>query len=203
MQREEVDAPRLTLELLARLEGRWRDIGAPIAQHLRPGLSAERIDEIVAPLGLTVPAEARVWWGWHDGASASTRPDGEPFPGWWFPSLGAAVSQAEWERREAVALAGEDAEKLLWRASWLPVATDIGGNHAALDCAAPPDEPSPVYYADREGGAEKFEPRAASLGLMIQWWIDAIDSGAAHFDGGRWHRDFARFDADRARSGLL
>jgi hypothetical protein len=41
------------------------------------------------------------------------------------------------------------------------------------------------------------------LGLMIQWWIDAIDSGAAHFDDGRWHRDFARFDADRARSGLL
>jgi hypothetical protein len=38
-----------------------------------------------------------------------------------------------------------------------------------LDCAAPADGPTPVYYADREGGAEKFVPRAASLGLMIQW----------------------------------
>lgn len=56
------DAPRLTVELLEELKARWRDLGAPIAEQLRPGLSQEQIDAIVAPLGLHVPSEALVWW---------------------------------------------------------------------------------------------------------------------------------------------
>jgi hypothetical protein len=52
----------LTVELLEELKARWRDLGAPIAEQLRPGLSQEQIDAIVAPLGLHVPSEALVWW---------------------------------------------------------------------------------------------------------------------------------------------
>ena len=147
--------------------------------------------------------EARVWWGWHDGVTASTRPEGESFPGWWFPSLHDAATQAEWERNEASALVGRDAENLIWRSGWLPILTDIGGNHAVLDCTAPPDGPSPVYYADREGGPEKFRPRAPTFGALIAGWIEAIDRGAAHYDGTRWHRDYGRLNTDPALRARL
>lgn len=87
---------------------------------LRPSLSEAQIDEIAAPFGMALPPEASVWWGWHDGTQDGRRPYAEPFPGWWLPGLGDALEQARWEWNEAVGLAGERAETLMWRSSWLP-----------------------------------------------------------------------------------
>jgi hypothetical protein len=56
--------------LLDELGGRWRDLGAPISDALRPGLTDAEIGALTAPLGLVLPEEARRWWRWHDGASA-------------------------------------------------------------------------------------------------------------------------------------
>ena len=65
------------LELLA---DHWRRQGAPIAESLRPGLTENEMEELLGPLGLRLPREARMWWGWHDGASGegSARAIGPP-----------------------------------------------------------------------------------------------------------------------------
>jgi hypothetical protein len=66
--------------LLAQLEDCWRACGAPVADALRPGLTDDEMDALTAPLGIRLPAEARRWWGWHDGANAK--------PGYEAPLLG-------------------------------------------------------------------------------------------------------------------
>jgi hypothetical protein len=60
----------LTEHLLEELAERWRALRAPIADSLRPGLSDAEMDALVSPLGLRLPHEARVWWGWHDGTDS-------------------------------------------------------------------------------------------------------------------------------------
>jgi hypothetical protein len=39
-----------------------------VADKLRPGLTDGQIDEFSRPMRISLPAEARRWWGWHDGA---------------------------------------------------------------------------------------------------------------------------------------
>ena len=63
-------APQLTVDLLEQLAERWRRQRAPITEALSPGLDEEEMDALIAPLGLSLPVEARVWWGWHDGVAA-------------------------------------------------------------------------------------------------------------------------------------
>jgi len=57
----------LTTDLLDRFEARLRGAGAPIVDAWAPGLTDAQIDELVRPLGIDLPKEARVWWRWHNG----------------------------------------------------------------------------------------------------------------------------------------
>src|SRR4029079_2240941 len=41
----------------------WRDHAAPLSGHLQPGLTSQEMDELAEPLGISLPAEARAWWG--------------------------------------------------------------------------------------------------------------------------------------------
>ena len=58
-------------------------------ERLEPGLAGEEMDALTAPLGLRLPTEARLWWGWHDGVAASQvryEHEREAAPGWpYFP----------------------------------------------------------------------------------------------------------------------
>jgi hypothetical protein len=173
----------------------WRRIGAPIADHLRPGLTADRLDELAAAYGFTLPHEARVWWSWHDGSSDNRRPNAEPFPGWWLPSLERCIERAarEWERY--VDIYGDDVEDEVWRRSWLPVLTDIAGEHIVIDCVDGLERPSPLYLVERTSMRDRFQARTASFGQLIEWWIEAIDVGAVGFDGTRLVSDDERFPA--------
>lgn len=66
--RDDLNSAVLADALLEELALRWRQQGASIADLLRPGLSEEEMDELTDPLGLVLPREAKIWWGWHDGA---------------------------------------------------------------------------------------------------------------------------------------
>jgi cell wall assembly regulator SMI1 len=63
------DLGRCASELGDRLAALWRAQGAPIAQHLAPGLTSAELDGYERSSGLTLPAELRQWWGWHNGVN--------------------------------------------------------------------------------------------------------------------------------------
>jgi hypothetical protein len=60
--------------LLDRFDASLRALGAPIVDAWAPGVSDGEIDALMLPLGVDLPTEARVWWGWHNG----TRDDAPP-----------------------------------------------------------------------------------------------------------------------------
>src|SRR4051812_33459285 len=90
-------------DLLSQLEERWRSQGAAIADRLRPGLSSIEIDEVTAGSGLTLPTEAKTWWGWHDGAADLASGAGQLGPGFFFLPLSAALD----ERQDQLARASQ------------------------------------------------------------------------------------------------
>jgi hypothetical protein len=56
--------------LLAELEERLRNHGAPVAEALRPGAPPERVRAALEDDGLRAHEDLVTWWGWHDGAEA-------------------------------------------------------------------------------------------------------------------------------------
>jgi hypothetical protein len=58
--------------VLPALEAQWVRLGAPIAERLRPGLSAVQLNDIEASLGFDLPHELRELWAWHDGSDCTS-----------------------------------------------------------------------------------------------------------------------------------
>ncbi len=205
------DAPLLTVELLEALAARWQAIGAPVADLLQPGLSDEEMDHLTEPLGLHVPYEARVWWGWHDGAPSDRKPFQREISGagWKFFSLSRAVQEAEVQRRRAEDIAGsrEEAERILWRWAWLPLSDDYHGGVIYVDGTADPDEgPTPIYYTEPEIGTRRADrPSARSFGEMVTWWIEAFDDGIYGYDAEQqcWTYDFERLSLEREKTFIV
>lgn len=200
--------PILTHDLLDRLEERWRAQNAPLVAHLRPGLSAEEMAAIVAPLELSVPAEAQTWFGWHDGASGSAHAADSIMTGlgWKFFSLRRAVKEALEQRQRALDIAGDQAEEFLWRRAWLPLADNFHGGVIVVDGRLSPETaPTPVYYTEPEVGARDVTPRAPSLGQMVRWWIRAMDARLIDYDAlaGKWRYEADSIDPSLERTRLV
>jgi cell wall assembly regulator SMI1 len=192
----EVDgsAPLLTEDLLEALAARWREQGAPIAGDLRPGLDDTALDAATAPLELRLPIEARVLWGWHDGTETSLTSHAIGLD-LIFLSLDNAVKRY---RKEVAAG---------WQVSWFPVAVRGDGAVMACDCSTPGAAPAPIHYVhwDKSGSGSRV-PVAPSLGTVATWWIEAIDSGAWHYNPQRerWVSDPGRLpDPSLERTGLV
>ena len=138
------------------------------------------MDELTAPLDLTLPGEARLWWGWHDGVSAAgiqyAREREMNGGRYQFLPLAEAVAQALERRRMAAEIAGDDAEEL-WRATWLPLSENAGGGAAVLDCSSPHLRGAPVHSVDWHRRGDFSQPSTETLGELIAWWIEAFDDG--------------------------
>lgn len=68
-----IGVPRLlSHELLDGLVAALRAQGAPVVSNLSPGLSNSQMEPIVEGSGLSLPEEARTWWGYCNGAQAGT-----------------------------------------------------------------------------------------------------------------------------------
>jgi len=183
-------AVEVTESLLTALQQRWREHGLPISRHLRPGLPDDAMDSLTAPLGLSLPGEARRWWGWHDGVEVDgvtlARDRAMTGTGFGNLSLAEAVSEARARRQHAAEAAGDEAERL-WQPTWMPFAVNSGGGVAAFDCARPEVLRTPIHVIDwhRSAPNDLHGPQAPSLGLVVEWWIEAFDSGAYRYDSGR------------------
>ena len=207
----------LSEELLAAFEERLARVGAPCVSAFRPGLSEDEMDALTAPLGLRLPEEARQWWGWHDGIPVAEleRPiDGQVAPQRHHYALSEAVEQYRIGRAEAAYLAkmqppASDRVPELrnpdywWAPSWFPLTLSFGW--VVLDCDVGKGEPSPLRLLDFAWLNEEVHvPRAASLGQLVEWWIEAMDTGAHVYDArrGRWDVDPDRLVPGLARAGL-
>lgn len=194
-------AETLTPQLLGELETRWRQMRAPIAAGLGPGLDDREIERLTAGFPRPLPSEPRTWWGWRTitpiDVPWNTAMTGAP---WRFTALEAAVAEARRERLEDSAY-----DATLWRPSWLPVARDLGGNYLVVDCDVASGEPCPIHFVDSEYSPDIGEVVAPSLGTVVRWWLEAIDDGATAYDAeaGEWWYDEDPLRPEHRASGVV
>jgi cell wall assembly regulator SMI1 len=177
----------LTNSLLDELAVRWRAVDAPIASALEPGLSPEAAQELLAAVGLELPAEANTLWAWHNGAA---RQPVIGSMGHYFGSLQYAIAELETMRRIAYEVAGaypdadqDELAREVWNWNWLPLFSDAVGGMLVIDAGpgARAGLTSPVGYRDKDDG-DSARPVASSIGALIRGWVDVLDSGAVQRD---------------------
>jgi hypothetical protein len=182
-------SPILDVSLLRAFEERLRLWDLPVGRWANPGLTDDEMDEVVAPLGLRLPIEARIWWGWYDGETKEGR--GKLFTPWdGMLPLREAVDVYLSFRSMANKLSEpdhlpppRDNPDFFWHPGWFPL---LGPQLPfVIDCSVGENEPTPIRMIDWQDVDGFFEPRAGSFGQMVAWWIEAIDSGA-------WDRDTER-----------
>jgi cell wall assembly regulator SMI1 len=188
--------PRLlTEELLAELDQRLRDLNAPITRIWRPGLSDDQMDELTEPIGITLPTEARAWWGQHDGVDRITGQQPTLGDGWVPFPLAEAVRQATVYRETSALEIDADGyvdRRAEWSTSWIALVGNPSPERLACECAVSAGAPSPAIYFDPEGEDEPQRPKAASIGEVVHIWIEALDDGTWHIDPATGH--FALLD---------
>ncbi|HST56322.1 MAG TPA: hypothetical protein VLJ42_10595 [Solirubrobacteraceae bacterium] len=179
--------------------------------RVQPGLTEAKMDELTSGLNICLPAEARVWWGWHDGVPAKSidwarerELGGVAFE---YVPLCEAVNNYLLVRKEVAGFSrsmpppANDPE-WHWRSEWFPL-TQLGG--IAIDCSVPFGSPTPVRLLDWH--FEDFpQVKASSLGEVVKWWIEALDKGVWRYDetDGRWESDWDLLDDPvRRSSGLV
>jgi hypothetical protein len=76
-----------------------------------------------------------------------------------------------------------------------------------VDCAVPSGAPTPVRLPawDDPDDTERTRVLVASLGELVRWWLQAIDSGGWCIEAatGSWVRDEDRIPPQRALTGLV
>jgi cell wall assembly regulator SMI1 len=194
------DAVLLTTQLLGEYEARLRRLGVPV-DEAAPGLDAHAQDRITASVDLTLPDEARVWWGWHDGSPGWAHGTYLGYCGEELVSLQTATEIARSLRDLASEFidGGEvDASHAPWSPAWLPLARTRYA--VALDCGVASNEASPIRNVSFEDFASAREIVVPSLGTLVSWWCEAIDE-----DAWTWDHERKRWLMDRQRMnpGLL
>jgi hypothetical protein len=181
----------LAISRLQELESRWRAVDAPILDNLRAGLTVAAMDEITAPLGLRLPAEARTWWGWHDGVpSGSVRLRGERTVGPIWPYQPLAEAVEECLKFRALSDEFEAAGEPRWfSSSWLPISSEFPEAVLVCDCGVGQSEPTPIRRVTPPEGQEPPGPICASFDELVKRWIEALDCGLWARAQSRWaHR---------------
>ncbi len=168
-------------QALLGFETRLRDLGVPVVDRLRPGLTREQVDEISAEFGVRLSRDAAAFWMWHDGDRERYEDDWRvpgltPFTV--FSGLRSWLMRSALEHRSTWTDAFEDPEP------WGPeyeghfrtqyvILLDNGGNPLTMDCTDPmaQDSPTEIYSPGFGLG------RTISLTERIGWWHWALDNG--------------------------
>jgi len=173
-------------ELLDRFEARLRKEGAAIVDHWAPGLTDAQIDELLVPLGIDLPEEARRWWRWHDGAP----PDAPPI----------SPGRAHLPLRDAADLYTALSDELYGLEGLLSPVSDMPMVY--FHCGVSRDVPVPIYIlSDWVADLELVLP---SIGELVELWIGLIDRGVWKTDAdGSWEWDHERLPPEVLEFGIF
>jgi hypothetical protein len=167
----------LTNELLDRLDRQWRRLEPSWYESLSPGLSGAQMDELTAPIGLTLPPELRTWWGWHNGTptAVNVTPEAQIL------SLPDAASWWQTLRDEANEAAPTDpGPDRYWPAAYLPVFA-LGPDAIATDCRLH-GQSSPLFHVPTRWRGERNALLAPSVGDVVHRWVEMYEG-----DYYAWH----------------
>jgi hypothetical protein len=181
----------LTGEMLDAYVAALRAQGAPVVSHLRPGLSDGAIDEILAPVGLSFPEEARIWFRYRDGVDRSVPTAHLRLAHlfWWAPL---AECCAEYTRIRTIVREFESDDL---GSAWPPFCFPfvVGGSTMAIDIAG--TSTAPVHVLDLHDWENELRaPAYSTLGELVEAWTLALNAG-----GLGWDADKQWFFADDRR----
>jgi hypothetical protein len=183
----------LSQALLDNLHGRWVRADLPCVPHLRPGLSDEEIERVLGARGLRLPIEGQRWWAWHDGVAADAGVSRRITRSFDFLPLEEVAARYDWLRQIAAESAEEARPEHAFQDHWwAPQLWPIlvkGHQTVTLDCSVAPGAPSPVRHHEMADlGYGVPEPKADSLGGVVEWWLEAWDRGLYDYSAaeGRW-----------------
>lgn len=191
----------LTAEVLASFEERLREHAPSLLERLAPGLEEPEMERLVARFDLELTSELRRWWGWRNGIPRTEieykteRSLGHNQV--LIPLAEAGEMRVRWCARELELSGSVD-----WEAGWLPIGE--ASDFIVGDCSVARDAPTPILLLD--GMSENPRaPRARSLGELVSWWIEAIDSGAWTYRDrvAGWAVDWDRLRPELVRSWLV
>lgn len=190
---------------MAAFERCLRDVGVPVDEWTSPGLTDAEIDEVVEPLGLRLPFEARVWWQWRNGPTMIGR---NRLLGEWHPYLSVSGAVEQYRQSSWVAEQGAHSHphgdpSRLWNPSWFPI---LGGpDLIVVDCSVPEDQVTPIRVVVWEEPELSKDPLVGSFGGLLALWMRAIDNGSWEWDSveQRWHRRQEMIDEDAPRRILI
>lgn len=195
---------RLHLDQLKTLERLLSEQEAPVVRRFRPPASREVFEVIEVEFGLRVPNELALWWKWHDGTDVKLHEKAAKASiGPLFEFLGA--EEALNITRKSRGLAEDidpDEPEAYWRPTWLAIGSD---GRVACDLAVGLDAPLAVLNVDYHKAAYPGVVGARSLGEMVRWWIEALETGAWRYDDehDRWERRSELVDPDLEKTLLV
>lgn len=181
----------LDIDLLSRFEARLRALGALIVENWAPGLTDAQIDELLRPVGIDLPEEARVWWRWHDGVRRDAPSPTEISPARPHRALRLVLDEYSALREEMLELNGIDA--LLRPVGDKPL--------IYFACGGARDDPVPIYAQNDHTTRPRLV--ATSIGELVLVWISLIDRGVwATDEDGNWAWDHERVPQDVLDRGI-
>jgi hypothetical protein len=155
-------------------------------------------------LGLPLPDELRLWWKWHNGTDVGEHERAVQCsigPTFIVLSTTEAVESSRRLRMGAEKDAPEDPDSF-WASHWIAIGTD---GRVACDAAIDFDAAVPVLDVDYHKAAYPGAVVARSLGEMVRWWIEALESGAWRYDPDHnwWDRHAELVLPERESTGLV
>ena len=197
------EVERLGGEQLEHLERLLAKQGAPIVQCLQPPASPKALAAVESYLSLPLPNELKQWWGWHDGTNPDVYGSAAILIGPFFTFMNSQRSiTATQERREMAKEIDSDEPETYWGSTWLALGTS---GVVSCQCAVESNAPVPVLDVDYHKAAYPGAVVCHSLGEMVRWWIEALESGAWRYDKAQnyWERTYELIPPERDQSGLV
>lgn len=201
---------------LSDLERRWRALGVPVNEVLRPGLSPAAVthtiratmDTSAQAAGSTLQlSEVERWFGWHDGTLLGMD--------WVAAPSGMTLFTLErglQERQMMLSLAQEQKfteAYRLWRRTWLPIGDSGVGVLLVLDLDANASGSGveeggsgSVVYVDWSNPQHYRRP-VPTLLAATSIWAAALDTGAYSWNGEEWVYDFRAVPLELRRTWLV